>query len=274
MLCEAYRNIFNGGRVFHKEGQSYPKHHSDFQSFRRSIEQKCYICIKAWNSFTENHENYLYCLPGDFMDTWYTLSEDVTAGLPERSYQLTIFLSAKNESTWYNLDVRAKRFVISAGETLIHDVNYLQDFAHLVESRAIEASTNSKSCQTLALQSLLTCTQTHTRCKSPSKMINFLPTRLIDVGAGAPRSKLRLVDTQAFSRKEIYMTLSHCWGTESVTKLTNSSRRILVRCKIHANPWQPAIAEPRPTKKQPKCRFSKLACQRRHFIVDCKLLKV
>jgi hypothetical protein len=36
----------------------------------------------------------------------------------------------------------------------------------------------------------------------------------------------------------------------------------------------PIIAEPRPTKKQPKSRFSKVACQRNLFIISRKLLKM
>lgn len=49
-----------------------------------------------------------------------------------------------------------------------------------------------------------------------------LPTRVVDVGpAGSSTPSLRLLETQG--KQDMYLTLSHCWGTISITTTTSSN---------------------------------------------------
>ncbi|RDW56542.1 hypothetical protein BP6252_14113 [Coleophoma cylindrospora] len=80
-----------------------------------------------------------------------------------------------------------------------------------------EPSTASASTWNQCKSWIQECLSTHSKCNKPFAPNSFLPTRLIDVIHDPPR--LCLSNTLPANAK--YVTLSHCWGTMQITRLTD-----------------------------------------------------
>lgn len=193
------------------------------------------------------------------MDTWYVLTRDKDVYQRDGCHQLSIFW-AKNHALDY-LDssvlghMEHMDFSVSAGRhgalcqgLLARYTSVLLtslDFNHLASSDEIATSTVSEACRNLATQWIATCTSDHVRCNNSVKDHNFLPTRFIDLGPSGSESKLHLVHTNTFGAREGYMSLSHCWGSLPVLKLTNATRKELEAgfdVSILPNTYRDAIA--------------------------------
>jgi hypothetical protein len=255
MLCDLCNNIFSGREGVYSGG-AYPKQHKNIQSFCRSVEQKCYVCTKLWNRFTQRYQGDLEVFKKNFRDTWYVLKRDKDVHQRDGSHQLTIFLEKNHDlehmdfSAWENMT-----FCVSAGrhgtlcqELLARCTSVLLtslDFNHLASSDEIATSTASEASWNLVTQWIATCTSDHVRCNNSVKDHDFLPTRLIDLGPSGSESKLYLVHTSTFSAREGYVSLSHCWGSFRVLKLTNATRKELEAgfdVSILPNTYRDAIA--------------------------------
>lgn len=73
------------------------------------------------------------------------------------------------------------------------------------------------------------CSRHHTSCGhlDRSRNASQYPTRLLDVGSHASSSSndIKLVDTNTIALKGPYVTLSHCWGGASITKLSKATKQ-------------------------------------------------
>lgn len=65
------------------------------------------------------------------------------------------------------------------------------------------------------------CLEKHARCNISRRSFSYFPTRLLDLNSR--RGDLRLIVTAKESIKEDYATLSHCWGGQSIIKLTTDA---------------------------------------------------
>jgi hypothetical protein len=117
MLCDLCNNIFSGREGFYAGGE-YPKQHKNIQSFCRSVEQKCYVCTKLWNRFTQRYQGDLEVFKESFRDTWYVLIRDKDAYQEDGSHLVNIFLTIKNGSG--HMD-----FSVSAGRHRTHSQEFL-----------------------------------------------------------------------------------------------------------------------------------------------------
>lgn len=83
--------------------------------------------------------------------------------------------------------------------------------------------TDSDESLAFALSQFETCVEEHEECRK-SRETNWLPSRLIclDDGIG-DQIDARLVWSQDIERPSSYCTLSHCWGTAQVVKLTKQN---------------------------------------------------
>lgn len=70
-----------------------------------------------------------------------------------------------------------------------------------------------------------TCLKNHPRCgRSSSRgLYAYHPTRLLDLQPNQPNVQLRLRTTHKDPPETAYMTVSHCWGTVEVLKLSRSN---------------------------------------------------
>ncbi|KAE8452608.1 hypothetical protein EG329_013867 [Mollisiaceae sp. DMI_Dod_QoI] len=85
-------------------------------------------------------------------------------------------------------------------------------------------SNNTSSDQSLALafKWLSDCAQSHEECRGVGNKPRRLPTRLIDVGI-LKDDTVKLCDTKLLPLDTLYLTLSHCWGTEKFLTLTTEN---------------------------------------------------
>ena len=86
-------------------------------------------------------------------------------------------------------------------------------------------STNTKSDESLecALQWFDTCVNSHSRCNKPAWDVGFRPTRLIDLNPLNQSTQPRLCDASELPSTFKYATLSHCWGSIPIVRLTVAS---------------------------------------------------
>ena len=78
---------------------------------------------------------------------------------------------------------------------------------------------------TYAKRWLSQCLERHTKCQAPpsTERIQFCPTRLLEIGQpDVERVRLQLFPNQHITRIQ-YATLSHCWGSSNVLRLTSAS---------------------------------------------------
>ncbi|KAH0442151.1 heterokaryon incompatibility protein [Colletotrichum camelliae] len=66
------------------------------------------------------------------------------------------------------------------------------------------------------------CADDHPNCKRRHGSLDFIPTRVLDVGTEKtwPPKHVKLVETKGKGLKGPYMTLSHCWGKGTFVRLT------------------------------------------------------
>lgn len=87
----------------------------------------------------------------------------------------------------------------------------------------IEQSTGSESAFQLIESWLDGCKSRHEKCRLAIAEVASSPTRLLCVSDG----KIRLVHTSKLPMKVKYLTLSHCWGTLEILKLTKQNLETL-----------------------------------------------
>ncbi|KAE8442363.1 hypothetical protein EG329_003434 [Mollisiaceae sp. DMI_Dod_QoI] len=88
------------------------------------------------------------------------------------------------------------------------------------EIKASRLSPDSRAALRQARQWLLTCCQSHPQCNIPrlSK-----PTRLVSLEG----DRIRICNSTSLDEREQYATLSHCWGSLKILKLTKHNRHLL-----------------------------------------------
>jgi hypothetical protein len=97
--------------------------------------------------------------------------------------------------------------------------------------------TSSEEAHDLVKGWLTTCSKTHEACGIPPS--SALPRRVLDVSG----SEVRLLETQG--RKAPYVTLSHCWGRQSVTRVTKATLGAMKRqvpCSDLSRTFEDAVA--------------------------------
>ena len=91
----------------------------------------------------------------------------------------------------------------------------------------IASNSQSESNRLLAAGWLTDCVSNHERCNYDSTQ--HLPKRLLDLSSGVDNAKyIRLVETDNSSSNVEYMTLSHCWGSKPVIRLTRHTLEGLI----------------------------------------------
>lgn len=81
-----------------------------------------------------------------------------------------------------------------------------------------------------------TCGTNHKYCpKRAGPASKFLPTRLLFIGGKRPGERIQVVNTNLNNTKGHYVTLSHCWGKQSLVTLCAST---LEEFMLLGVPWQ------------------------------------
>ncbi|KAK6221154.1 heterokaryon incompatibility protein [Colletotrichum tabaci] len=70
------------------------------------------------------------------------------------------------------------------------------------------------------------CVNNHLKCVRGHGSRDFVPTRILDFGPGDglwPPAYIRIVETKKGLILALYLTLSHCWGSNSFAICTNAN---------------------------------------------------
>ncbi|KAF1918735.1 heterokaryon incompatibility protein-domain-containing protein [Ampelomyces quisqualis] len=93
------------------------------------------------------------------------------------------------------------------------------------ETTPLSFETHIASCGKQVSKWLEICSESHNDCPT-RKQPDWYPTRLLDLGEASANFAcgfLKLIETRHALPKRPYITLSHCWGNATVTKLTRGS---------------------------------------------------
>ena len=95
-------------------------------------------------------------------------------------------------------------------------------------NRLFSSSTSSSESWSTATRWLSECLENHDECARVSGSSDWIPTRLLDVGA-QPADLIRLVDGCDLASETRYTTLSHIWGKAEFIHLTRDSCQTLTQ---------------------------------------------
>ncbi|KAE9381914.1 HET-domain-containing protein [Stipitochalara longipes BDJ] len=189
-LCPACEKIFDHDPQPYTE---YP-HHSSLENFQQAKDRGCILCNNIWDQIPKDVD--------DFVTTW-------------------------SKKTTYNTSPHSELLFNSTGTLTQPDVllwvEAVKENNKPKISHAPPAYSNSPETWKLIRTWLQNCTEEHST--EPPVEPGELPDRIIDVGrAGDSEINLRLLPIlPEAERTSRYLTLSHCWGSAQILKLTQSS---------------------------------------------------
>ncbi|KAI6093235.1 HET-domain-containing protein [Hypoxylon rubiginosum] len=79
----------------------------------------------------------------------------------------------------------------------------------------ISPSTGDEATWRITQGWLKECTETHTSC-NPGGITSYIPSRLVELDDSAAEPTFRVVEKHQVDPQSQYLTLSHCWGVESM----------------------------------------------------------
>jgi hypothetical protein len=108
-------------------------------------------------------------------------------------------------------------------------LHHLDELASTLRSCSVveNLTTGSKSSFKLASYWLHECLQNHPKCVNHLS-INFIPSRVVEVGASDGSQEPRLRDTRTEplqDQEKTYAALSHCWGKKRIITTTKATLR-------------------------------------------------
>ncbi|KAK2769742.1 heterokaryon incompatibility protein [Colletotrichum kahawae] len=101
-----------------------------------------------------------------------------------------------------------------------------EDLGTIPSSRSFGSRTDCEASRKQMKSWLKNCLDNHPKCKARHADRDFMPTRVLDIGASdsvEPPTHVRVVETKQElikTKDRRYMTLSHCWGRMEFVRLT------------------------------------------------------
>ncbi|KAH7304630.1 heterokaryon incompatibility protein-domain-containing protein [Rhexocercosporidium sp. MPI-PUGE-AT-0058] len=189
-LCKTCEKIFDHDPEPRIE---YP-HHSSLEEFTLAKNRGCTLCNTIWNQIPMEMV--------DFKMTWLRRTTYNTSGSSELIINSTGTIEKPDVTLWVEGIKQSETFEISHTPS-VH--------------------TNTPSTWKLIHTWLKNCTEKHTHGEPETG--NFFPDRVLDVGIeGDSVIFLRiLADLPPQKQTSRYLTLSHCWGSAQILKLTQSN---------------------------------------------------
>lgn len=194
-------------------------HHETFARLAISAQQECHLCLLFFRPVERELLRSRQTLTSEIMETSYEVNYEINTD--NRGLHWDPHLSLWSSLTQGFLGIRLANL-----ERAPHSMGskYWVDYPISV----LQGSTASDACFELARNWLATCMTSHLRCKSAPETAIFKPTRLLLVEGTAAKFSVRLCYTIELQSDIVYITLSHCWGTQNHLKLSrNNESRFL-----------------------------------------------
>ncbi|KAF8850026.1 HET-domain-containing protein [Acephala macrosclerotiorum] len=226
MICQTCQNIFRGSCSHKRSVFDANNHHSYLYQLEQAAFEECHICRVLWEAISDHPPtNTKEALEAPDV-------QDTVIVKPISQYYIR-HRSLRSRENIHNISILSlvvdKNGVPNGINGLIGaSFNFcLQPMrkagSHLGTEEPSDPSWTSS--MILARKWLHRCLESHNRCLSAqtSGLTNFIPTRLLQIGEPSA-DKIRLLLYPDRAGIEIqYTTLSHCWGTSHVLKLTSTS---------------------------------------------------
>ncbi|KAL3302438.1 heterokaryon incompatibility protein [Colletotrichum asianum] len=209
-------------------------HHSDFVNFKNAAESGCVFCerlahatqdLKSWFDNT-NETPALY--------RWNT--REAARMRDTGSFFSITFrpVPGRKKGEAKSEDLPELRFDLFPEEGMSRP--YL---GFIPNENSLGAGTDSEESVTQMAEWVSRCANDHPNCKRRHGSLDFIPTRVLDVGTEKtwPPKYVKLVDTKEMGVKGPYMTLSHCWGKGKFVQLTEKDMEEFTTTGI---PWETA----------------------------------
>ncbi|KAK1985878.1 heterokaryon incompatibility protein [Colletotrichum cereale] len=224
MICDFCRSS-----VLESE-RRWDYHHRHAASFETSVQSGCLFCTRL----AEDLGN---------VRPWFDSEHDVKA-----VYRWNIRHAFKTRDTQSHVSVRFRpvpgRGDGAARSEALPDVQFhlypKDDFDTEDDETDLGAGTDSDATQRQMRAWVDDCVNHHPECTRHHSSRDFVPTRVLDVGAPEddaawPPSHVRVVDTRADPIRAPYLTLSHCWGDGAFVQLTKDN---LAAFTTRGVPWE------------------------------------
>ncbi|KAI1451681.1 HET-domain-containing protein [Annulohypoxylon moriforme] len=184
---DEFEEILNSSEL--KEPERYVfGHHVDYDSLARSKEQHCIAC----KDFGVANDR-----------------DDVNATFAELGYY-SVFCIGLSPPEFEHPTMLV--YVGDMIEEISHELVVHDESDHL--NSMISNSTSDENTWSLVQSWLDRCLASHSLCLNQARA-GFFPTRLLELVDTGSEKIFRLVQRGEFDSKERYVTLSHCWGSES-----------------------------------------------------------
>ncbi|KAE8396135.1 heterokaryon incompatibility protein-domain-containing protein [Aspergillus alliaceus] len=232
MLCQTCQQIFSES-FRHQQSD----HYYDILELEQAAFNSCYICRTLWRAFSD-------LPPREFnkdQDSLHTKSKAASKSISQ--YYMRHLSPEKNGLIELDFVVD-KNGVDRKGRLFTFFLQNIRDACTIFAGNVNDANSWKWSMK-LAEKWLSQCLKTHDRCKATCWSNDYVPTRLLEIGQPTAE-KIRLAIHPELNRRNLqYATLSHCWGTSNVLRLTSASLALLergVRISDLAQVFQNAIS--------------------------------
>lgn len=212
MLCQVCQGILRDRKALIKEkgllwregligdpGYQYTTiYHPTGASWQNSAREGCHICFRTWAELLPVQQAVL--LRTDFRD-------DLRFNVVQGNDCLYIFFVHNPSYSSLGQRLSLPRFTLQLVP--------VSEFT--LDAGAADTTASNKSL-TLAVEWINDCLSNHSKCNSIRSLVQWYPTRLIDVGASSTDYP-RLIITAEEQLNYSYVTLSHCWGSAEFLQL-------------------------------------------------------
>ncbi|KAE9379641.1 HET-domain-containing protein [Stipitochalara longipes BDJ] len=190
-------------------------HHKTYRQFLNAVERGCFVCTLLWESIPESFLATLSALP-ELSDEKSLLMIETSLGEDKDIIENAVLRIAPDIREYLNIP----RQVQTLAQIVLRELDDDSDLQTPLLN--VGNSTNSQAAWDFVLNSLEHCTNNHTSCSNSAQgHESWYPTRLLDVGVESEYFELvKLIETAKAKPEGPYLTLSHCWGQVSPTKLS------------------------------------------------------
>ncbi|KAK1636318.1 heterokaryon incompatibility protein-domain-containing protein [Colletotrichum phormii] len=214
-------------------GKSWDYHHQDSDSFEGSLHSRCVFCTRLAEGLGEISPWFDHDLKVKSLYRWNIRQ---AAQIRETKSHVSITFRPVPSRTCGKLK----------SENLPEVTVYLfpeEDLGDIPEHHDLGNRTDSEASKAQMGTWMQDCVTNHPKCIRSHSIRSFIPTRVLDVGppntntnhaTETPPSHIRVIDTTKEPITGPYMTLSHCWGTGSFIRLTETN---VNEYTINGIPW-------------------------------------
>ncbi|KAJ0292312.1 hypothetical protein CBS470a_003001 [Colletotrichum nupharicola] len=209
-------------------------HHSDFVDFKDAAESGCVFCERLAHA-TQDLKSWFDNANGTPALYRWNMREAARMRDTSSFFSITFRpVPGRRKGEAKSEDLPELRFDLFPEEGMSRP--YL---GFIPNENSLGAGTDSEESVTQMAEWVSRCANEHPNCKRRHGSLDFIPTRVLDVGTEKswPPKYIKLVDTKEMGVKGPYMTLSHCWGKGKFVQLTEKDMEEFTTTGI---PWETA----------------------------------